>query len=569
MYKIYNIKYLEPIQYGGDIITYDPEYPVNLEKARLTEWPPKINEKINVKDPNSKKDLTGFIIENIWNDTASIIKLNDPNYIEMSLKDDPKYNYGRGFFLLLPDYYWEPIVNKIDKKTNIETVNTFSINNKIDTIIHENIKPSTSPKNNNPIEKKKLLTKTDTKVIHSKPLASPNNNIITPKNILNPTSETKDIALDVLDFKVKEEKSKIVTSTLEPNIPNNQELITNNTLYKPLLARPKKDYFSDIKLDIKISNQKNKFISLDTSKKKLLIDKLKQFQNIESKEIFIVVNQNIAISNLIQDPNDEINEGEKIIKWINETLKKKIFTDLITKIHEGYVYITRNGVKVLDTISKDLVDIKHFDWQQGKPINYDTLKYVIFQNEFQVNIEDNIEQKREAEDILSQEYVLALQPTPLYQLWTLKRLIMIWYSDPIIEKNIRKIKVLINQFRCDPTKEYNKKNGILGSILIYPKYGIKSTKEIISKMEYYFSLYIDENSNSRFQNIQWENSNPSYFIKKNSLMYYTNGTIELKNYIRDSIANSNLNNTNIQNKENNIYTRDYTEFLESDRLMGV
>ena len=81
---------------------------------------------------------------------------------------------------------------------------------------------------------------------------------------------------------------------------------------------------------------------------------------------------------------------------------------------------------VLDTISKDHVNLKYFGWQEGKPINYHTLKYVIFQNEYQQNLGDNIDQKREAEDILSQEYVIALQPSSLYQLWTLKRLIMKW-----------------------------------------------------------------------------------------------------------------------------------------------
>ena len=33
---------------------------------------------------------------------------------------------------------------------------------------------------------------------------------------------------------------------------------------------------------------------------------------------------------------------------------------------------------------------------------------------------------------------------------------MIWYGDSSLEPHIRKIKVLINQFRADPTQDYNK-----------------------------------------------------------------------------------------------------------------
>ena len=551
MYKIYNIKYLEPIQYGGDIITYVPEYPMNLGESRSAEWPPSINEKISVKDPNSNNTYSGVVVDNIWNETASIVKLQDENYIELSLKDESGYNNGKGYFLLLPDYYWDSIDKPLNAETKQQYIDSADSNQYL--VDHSNLT-------------KQIQQKTpDT--IHTKPVMVPlkdHSQSKTRKNVIM-TSLDQDVneQFAVKDFQQTPKETTQIMSNLGNNIPSNQESVTNNDLYRPLLGRPKKDYFSDLKLDIKISSQQDQFQSLDVSKVKLLTDKLNQFENIQSKDIFIVVNKNIAINNLIDDPNDEINEGGKIIKWIDDVLKKKVFTDLITHIHEGYVYITRKGVNVLDTISKDHVNLKYFGWQEGKPINYHTLKYVIFQNEYQQNLGDNIDQKREAEDILSQEYVIALQPSPLYQLWTLKRLIMIWYSDPIIEKHIRKIKVLINQYRCDPTKDYNNKNGLLGSILIYPRYGVKSTKELISKIEYYFSLYIDENSNPRFQDIQWVGSNPSYFIKKNSLMFYTNGSIELKNYIKDSITSSN------QGVAANGLTSDMTEFMESGKVMGI
>ena len=569
MYKIYNIKYLEPIQYGGDIITYVPEYPMNLGESRSAEWPPSVNEKVNVKDPESKKNYSGIVIDNIWNETASVVKLQEQDYIELSFKDEPKYNNGKGFFLLLPDYYWSSIDKPLDatvKQQYIDSANS-------DQYLFEENKVKSSSSNLQkvkPIEtvhSKPEMAKS-LKTVHSKPVTVPLKDFSQPqkKNVIMTTPDKDpNEQFAVKEFKHDNDDPKHIMSSLGNNIPSNQEVVTNNELYRPLLGKPKKDYFSDLKLDIKISSQQEQeqFQSLDVSKVKLLNEKLNQFENIQNKDIFIVVNKNTAINNLINDPNDEINEGSKIIKWIDDVLKKKVFTDLITQLHEGYVYITRKGVNVLDTITKDLVDLKYFSWQEGKPINYHTLKYVIFQNEYQQNLGDNIEQKREAEDILSQEYVIALQPSPLYQLWTLKRLIMIWYSDPLIEKHIRKIKVLINQYRSDPTKDYNNKNGILGSILIYPRYGVKSTKDLISKIEYYFSLYIDENTNPRFQDIQWKGSNPSYFIKKNSLMFYTNGSIELKNYIKDSISNS------TQGVVTNVLTNDMTEFVESERVMGI
>ena len=534
MYKIYTIKYLEPIQYGGDIITYVPEYPNNLGESRSADWPPSINERVSIEDPNSKKVLSGTVIDNLWNGTACVIKLQNQDFTEVSFKDEPRFNYGKGYFLLLPDYYW----NSLDKPLN-------------DNQKEEYMDSSDSEKYS--------LDRGD-EINNSRNECDRNrrNNLL----MKAPNIESK-ANLSVKNYEEKQDNERVVSTRLDDKIPSNQELITNNDLYRPLLGRPKKDYFSDIKLDIRISSENDILKSLNKSKVKLLNEKLNNFENIESKDIFIVVNKNIAINNLINDPNDEINEGNKIIKWLEEVLKKKVFTDLVTNIHEGYVYITRKGVKVLDTISKKNVDLKYFTWQDGKPINYHTLKYVIFQNEFQQNLGDNVEQRREAEDILSQEYIIALQPSPLFQLWTLKRLIMIWYSDPNIENIIRKVKVIINQYRSDPEKSYNNKNGILASILIYPKYGVKNTKYLISRLEYYFSLYIDQNSNPRFQDIQWNGSNPSYFLKKNSLMFYTNGSIELKNYIKDSISNSR------QDIPTNGLTNDMTEFLESNRVMGV
>ena len=342
-----------------------------------------------------------------------------------------------------------------------------------------------------------------------------------------------------------------------------QDTKVKDVIQSPLLSEKKNHYFSENKIDFILTDNDNVLKSLPIDKIELLRRKLIAFEKIDEKDIKTIVNKNVAVNNLITNNDDIINEGNKIITWINKVLKKEIFKDLVTQIHDDYVYITRKGTKIKDVISKQLVpNLKYFDWQYNNPIDYDTLKYVIYQNTFQKKLQENILQKKEAEEILSQEYVIALQPAPEYQMWTLKRLIMILYGDTAVESRIRKIKVLINQFRADPKQEFNKKNGILPQILIYPKYGAENSRIIISKLEYYFSLYIDNIFSNKYLNIEWINSNPTYFLKKNSLIYFSNGSIDLKKYIEDSIKSNNK-------VSNDIFTEDYTKLIKSDKIMSV
>ena len=358
------------------------------------------------------------------------------------------------------------------------------------------------------------------------------------------------------DWKYNTKGSNDISS---PNEIEKKEQVKQN----PFLSEKKNHYFSENKIDFILTDNDNVLKSFPKDKIELIRRKLIAFEKIEEKDIKTIVNKNIAVNNLINNNDDLINEGNKIISWIDKVLKKEIFKDLITHIYDDYVYITRKGTKINDVITKKLVsNLKYFDWQYNNPIDYDTLKYVIYQNTFQKKLQENILQKKEAEEILSQEFVIALQPAPEYQMWTLKRLIMILYGDTAVESRIRKIKVLINQYRADPKQEYNKKNGILPQILIYPKYGVENSRLIISKLEYYFSLYIDSIFNKNYLNIEWINSNPTYFIKKNNLIYFSNGSIDLKKYIEDSIKSNNK-------VSNDTFTEDFTKLIKSDKIMSV
>lgn len=131
---------------------------------------------------------------------------------------------------------------------------------------------------------------------------------------------------------------------------------------------------------------------------------------------------------------------------------------------------------------------------------------------------------QEAELILSQEYIIALTPEPRYQLWCVVRLIKLWFGDIDLQNNIRKIKLIVNQWRTRADQRYNKQNGIRFSIGIYPRYGKKSASIVLKKVMYYFSLY--------FQAVGWKNNPPSYFKIMNDLVSYTNGSQSLKLYYR-------------------------------------
>ena len=72
-------------------------------------------------------------------------------------------------------------------------------------------------------------------------------------------------------------------------------------------------------------------------------------------------------------------------------------------------------------------------------------------------------------------------------------------------------------------EEFNKDNGIQPEIVIVPHYGRESSLKILSYLSYYFFPY---------KNVGWTDSYPSYFTKVDNLIYYTNGSIDLKKYIK-------------------------------------
>jgi hypothetical protein len=174
---------------------------------------------------------------------------------------------------------------------------------------------------------------------------------------------------------------------------------------------------------------------------------------------------------------------------------------------------------------KEIPELYHYEEQLGEPINHDNLKTALFLAETSaLDFEGDQERLREAELILSQEYFIAINPEPRYQQWVFEKLIKLWYADNILTSEIRMIKILVNTFRARTDKVFNRENGVLPSIVIYPRYGKRSATNVIQRLSYWFSLHESA--------IAWKNNPPSYYKQMNELIAYTNSSNTIKMYYR-------------------------------------
>lgn len=274
---------------------------------------------------------------------------------------------------------------------------------------------------------------------------------------------------------------------------------------------------------------------------------------INKKETGVPTSPKLIYEGLLS-PHDEIGEGKKLKEYIEKVLNNYGIT-MDYDIKNGYLHIIKSGCCDIDVVTRELIpDLKFFDCMYDRPINYDLLKTSLFRNSYQKKIKKDMEILEEAKKILSLEYLIAIQPFIEYQCWCVIRLILCWMSDPMLFQNIRKIKVLINQYRCRPDIEYNKENGILPSIVIYPKYGYKSYGDVIEGLNCY-SVFI--------KSLAWVGSIPTYFIKVDELMHYTNGINDLKLYFRNVIKASN------NSFDNDVFDEKYTSLNSSVDLFKI
>jgi hypothetical protein len=97
-------------------------------------------------------------------------------------------------------------------------------------------------------------------------------------------------------------------------------------------------------------------------------------------------------------------------------------------------------------------------------------------------------------------------------------------------------------YRARGLKDFNQNIGVQPVILIIPRYGRDSALKVLSYLSYYFFPY---------KKVGWETSSPSYFNKVDDLMYYTNGSIDLKKYIKFLLQSGN----NLINPLSNDFTK--------------
>ena len=272
------------------------------------------------------------------------------------------------------------------------------------------------------------------------------------------------------------------------------------------------------------------------------IELLEHFDPMDSSQYYDFKNT-LMYKHLIYDESiDTLSLGKEIIKKIKETLLEleknvemddgskllettNLFDFLTFSIVGGNIEITNNTLgNDFKIITPELVPgLKYLTYQYSKPINYEILSTIVLKNKTPDDIIINSDEINEALKIMSQEYIVCLQPKVEALLWVICRLIISWYADPTLFSNIGKIKILINLFRARGLKEFNKDQGTIPIIQIFPNYGKKNATRVMSHLSYFFFPY---------KKIGWETSKPSFFDRIDNLMYYTNGSLELKKYVQ-------------------------------------
>tara|TARA_Y100000780_G_scaffold231584_2_gene257507 strand:+ start:203 stop:1210 length:1008 start_codon:yes stop_codon:yes gene_type:complete len=271
-----------------------------------------------------------------------------------------------------------------------------------------------------------------------------------------------------------------------------------------------KKYKSNIKYETLINKILNeaggKRIELKDDQKKMLLDTIDKNQN---NTISLISNKKLLTK------EEEKEEGENMIKFIiNNIIKpEKLFSDLKLIYYKGYIHIVRNETDIVDIITPlKIPNLKHLKWAYEIPIDYETLKTTLIDHP---RIHTNTEIIKETKQILEQEYIIGLQPQYKNLSSIIEKLIKLMYSDSILSSEIRKIKILANQYRSDSNHKINKTYGTMPSILIIPNYGKKSATNIITQLIKYF----DEDQGQK-------DSRPLYYTKVNNLIYYSIAGIE-------------------------------------------
>lgn len=449
----------------------------------------------------------GEISKIIWNSNGYIVRLeNDPNYIDITLKQYKLIELDdiRGYILItLNDSIIKIDENNYDKLVELfDKVEFTNILNKI--------------KKNN---KSTMITNLDKIKAENE-----NQEYI---NIFKP--EKFDI------YRIQAGQEDDYVKYIEKMI---SELFISNTdvRWEENFYIGSSGYIDDIK-SINVLGEEN----INEVIKPSLIVVLEKFNPVDPDQIYDFSNT-LMYKHLIYDENiDTISMGKELIGMIKDSLisiqksieyadgekllsNTNLFDWINFKIVGGYIEITNNNTDDnFRIITPELVpNLSELEFQYSKPIDYNILLPIVLGNKTPDDIIINKSMINEALKILSQEYIICFQPDVNLLLWTISRIILAWYADPKLYSNIFKMKILINLFRSRGDKEFNLDQGILPIIQIFPKYGKKNAIQVLSHLSYFFFPY---------KKLGLANSKPRWFDSIDNLMYYTNGSVELKKYI--------------------------------------
>ena len=460
----------------------------------------------------------GKIIKLLWNNTNVIVKLeNYTDYIDPTLKNyknllenDKKEGYmlvtiNKNISLLDDKLLEKSIINYNESFEKISIKIQINFNKYMQSIknmsshITKNIENSENVlnKTRDPLKisknKIKKYEKQDMKEDdYQKYIINMLNNLFTDKKILYEekfTSSNPSLYKPSIEYLGEDNINNVLkpslTHLLEKYYPINEEEyydFKNTLMYKHLIFDNEMDTFS-------LGKQ--------------LINKIKeQMYKLQNK--------------LRLDSNDQT----------DFTDKTNIFDFIKFKIVGDYLELTNinNSETNFRTITKDLIpNLSILQDQYGKQIDYLKLINLIIENKTPEDIITNQDKIKEAIKILSQEYFICLQPKVELLLWTICRLLICWYADKNLYERIYKVKILINLYRSRGLKEFNQDYDVLPIITIIPKYGKEEAIKIGSHIGYYFFVY------KKLGNIECE---PTYFNKMDDLMYYTNGSLDIKKHVK-------------------------------------
>ena len=461
----------------------------------------------------------GKIVKSIWNDNALICKLdNEPNFVDNALKQYGIMN-GGGMMLL----------NDSDKirYVNPNNLHQFITNNKFSNLskiyskilLGGNFINNTNNLTNNVTND---VTNDNTNNVTNKDINNIETNIWdtseSEKNTnKNSNNSSKDILNEYQNYSKYLFKKKLQFnqkfSIKETDL--NLEPGTFNKIIKPAFLENLQKFYP-------VSTNDEDSLENHLSFKHKITDN-KDYQLYGEYFIKKIFNKLDNITSSIKDNNGnsilDILKNEKGTMSINP-----IFGFIVPNINGEYIeFVDSTKRKFSRTISKTKIpNLSLLKQNYDSPIDHISLSKIVFQNKNDLQNNKNIIQ--ESLDIASQENVICLQPKVNYVFWTIIRLFVCWFSDDELRQNIFQINLLINL--------YNSNNDILqdNTIKTYPiitiitNYGDDVVKKIISKLSFYFSPYKNE--------IAFKTSSPSLFKKHDELIYFSNGSISIKKFIK-------------------------------------